>query len=90
MSAKTEPSSPISDDIDTKPSLSTPLKQKRKAGSGSTPTLTSSSKKTKTKSSPATNIMTPEIKEALINHMMRIACSAVQKDQLAAEVRFLK
>lgn len=30
--------------------------------------------------------MTPDIKEALINHMMRIACSAVQKDQLAAEV----
>lgn len=30
--------------------------------------------------------MTPDIKEALINHMMRIACSAVHKDQLAAEV----
>jgi hypothetical protein len=30
--------------------------------------------------------MTPEIKEALVDHLMRVACSAVQKDQLAAEV----
>jgi len=34
--------------------------------------------------------MTPEIKEALVDHMMRIACSAIQKEELAAEVRVRK
>jgi hypothetical protein len=30
--------------------------------------------------------MTADIKESLIDHMMRIACSAVKKEVLAAEV----
>lgn len=30
--------------------------------------------------------MTANVKEALIGHMMRIACSAVNKEELAAEV----
>jgi hypothetical protein len=30
--------------------------------------------------------MTPAIKEALIDHMMRIACSTVKKEELAIEV----
>jgi hypothetical protein len=31
--------------------------------------------------------MTPDIKEALIDHMMRLAASAIDRDQLATEVR---
>lgn len=30
--------------------------------------------------------MTPEIKEALVDHLMRLALAAMNKDQLAAEV----
>jgi len=33
--------------------------------------------------------MTPAIKEALIDHMLRIACSAVKKEELAIEVSFV-
>jgi hypothetical protein len=34
--------------------------------------------------------MTPAIKEALIDHMMRIACSTVKKEELALEVSLLE
>jgi hypothetical protein len=95
MPVKTETSSPS-------PASSsdpfTPPKQKRKAANteslsstGSSDKKPSSAKSTfkKPRTTP-TSTMTPAIKEALIDHMMRIACSAVKKEELALEVSLLE
>lgn len=66
----------------------TPPKRPRVKKDTSSPVCESkpSASPKRARSSPASSSMTPEIKEALVDHLMRVACSAVQKDQLAAEV----
>jgi hypothetical protein len=84
MSAKSEPQS--TPDLNDQPT--TPPKQKRKIPKSSSPASSANNcPSKKTKSSPATASMTPDIKEALIDHMMRLAASAIDRDQLATEVK---